>query len=269
MTSEETWQVSGSVAQKYEQFVASWFEPWAFDLVERARLQVGWRVLDLACGTGVVTRVAAPVVGPTGQIVASDLNEGMLAEARARDADGAPVQWRQADAADLPFLADEFDAVLCQQGLQFVPDKAAAMSEIRRVLRPGGVAAVSVWCSLERNPYIAALAGGIDRHVSAEAGKTMAAPCGFGDGAAFAQLLTGAGFASVQVDEVELARAATPAVEAVVGNLAALPIAGEIQSMEPARRSALLADIVASLGTYVRDGMLTAPSRAHVAVAVA
>ncbi|MDX2382253.1 MAG: hypothetical protein QNM02_21150, partial [Acidimicrobiia bacterium] len=75
MASDDDWQMSGSAAQKYERFVASWFASWATDLVERADLQPGWRVLDLACGTGVVTRAAGPAIGPRGQIVASDLNE--------------------------------------------------------------------------------------------------------------------------------------------------------------------------------------------------
>ncbi|MCP4963163.1 MAG: methyltransferase domain-containing protein [Actinomycetia bacterium] len=131
MAPSETWQMSGSAAENYERFVASWFVPWAADLIARAGVQPGCRLLDLACGTGVVARAAAPAVGETGMIVASDLNEGMLAEARRHKVAGATVQWRQADAEDLPFEDASFDAVLCQQGLQFVPDMAGAVAEIR------------------------------------------------------------------------------------------------------------------------------------------
>lgn len=115
--------MSGSAAQKYERFVASWFEPWAVELVANAGLQPGWRVLDLACRTGIVTRVAAPVIGAEGEIVATDLNEGMLNEAQQHPVDGAPVEWRVADATELPFEAGEFDAVLCHRACSSSPTR--------------------------------------------------------------------------------------------------------------------------------------------------
>jgi len=118
--------------------VASWFASWADDLVERSGLEPGWRMLDLACGTGIVARAAGTVIGPSGTVVGSDLNEGMLEEAAKHEVHGATVEWQHADATDLPFETGEFDAVLCQQGLQFIPEKAATVAEIHRVLRPGG-----------------------------------------------------------------------------------------------------------------------------------
>ena len=269
MAEQERWQVSGSAAQKYERFVASWFAPWATDLVAAAGVQAGWRVLDAACGTGVVTRAAAPVVGPGGEIVATDLNEGMLDEAQQHRVDGAAVQWRVADATALPFSAGEFDAVLCQQGLQFVPDKAAAVAEMRRVLRSDGVAAVSVWAGLGENPYIAALVDGLSRHLSAEAGATMAAPSGFGDASALEGLFVDAGFAEVSVSSVSRDREPSPAAEAIAGNLAALPIAEQVLAMSESDRSAMLEDIVNLLDPYVDAGQLVAPSTSNIAIAIA
>ena len=269
MTEQERWQVSGSAAQQYERFVASWFEPWATDLVADAGLQPGWRVLDVACGTGVVTRAAAPVIGAEGEIVASDLNDGMLVEARRHPVEGAPVQWRAADATHLPFATGEFDALLCQQGLQFVPDKAAAVREMHRVLRPGGVAAVSVWSGLDDNPYIAALAEGLERHLSAAAGAAMAAPCGFGDADELRELFVDAGFAEVVVSSMQRHRDPTPAAEAIAGNLAALPIAEQVQAMSDADRSAMLADMISTLGASVADGQLTSSATSNVAIALA
>lgn len=261
--------MSGSAAEKYERFVASWFAPWAVDLVERANLRAGLQLLDVACGTGVVTRAAAAVIGPTGSIVATDLNDDMLAEARRHAVVGAPVQWRQADATELPFETETFDALVCQQGLQFVPDKAAAVAEMRRVLRPDGVAAVSVWCSPEHNPYISALADGLSRHVSPEAGQTMLAPCGFGDRDALELLFTDAGFSSVEVHTVTIVREPMDAAEAIGGNLAALPIAAQIEAMRPDARDLMIDDIADTLARYVTDGELAAPNSAHLAVAVA
>ncbi|MDX2380933.1 MAG: class I SAM-dependent methyltransferase, partial [Acidimicrobiia bacterium] len=226
-------------------------------------------VLDLACGTGVVTRAAGPAIGPRGQIVASDLNEDMLTEARRHAVAGPPVEWRRADAADLPFQSGTFDALLCQQGLQFIPAKADAVAEMRRMLRPGGVAAVSVWRAAEHNPYIRALADGLSRHLSPDAGQTMLAPCGFGDRGALADLFVAAGFAAVDVHVVTLDREPIDAEEAIGGNLAALPIAEQVQAMDPGARARMIGGIADSLADYISGGLLTSPNSAHVAVAVA
>ena len=267
MASDDTWQISGGAAEKYERFVASWFRPWADDLVERAGVRAGDMVLDVACGTGVVTRAAAPVVGAHGSIQATDLNADMIAEARRQPIDVAPVVWREADATNLPFLAATFDVVLCQQGLQFVPDKTAAAKEMARVLRTGGVAAVSVWRSPEHNRYIAALADGLTRHVSADAGQTMLAPCGFGDPEALERLFVFAGFASTTVESVSIPREPTNAVEAIVGNLAALPIAAEIDALAPDAHARMIDDIVESLADVVVDGQLVVANSALVLLA--
>jgi SAM-dependent methyltransferase len=266
---DEQWQMSGSAAEKYERFVASWFASWADDLVTRADLQPGSTVLDLACGTGIVSRAAGPLIGPAGAIVAADLNADMLAEARHHPVADAPIQWRRADATDLPFETATFDAVLCQQGLQFVPDRPAAAGEIHRVLRPDGVAAVSVWRSAGHNPYISALADGLGRHVSAAARETMLAPCCLGDSEELRGLFVDAGFSSVEVDAVTIEREAIDAVEAIGGNLAALPIAEEVAAMDPLARGRLIDDIVDALADHIDDSGLTSANRAHVVVAIA
>jgi len=259
----------GSASTSYETHVASFFVPWAADLVERAQLQPGWCVLDLACGTGVVSRAAGPVIGAAGSIVATDLSPDMLGEAQRHPVHGAPVQWRQADAEQLPFDDATFDAVLCHQGLQFVPDRTAAVREMRRVLRPGGVAAVGVWRSGAHNPYVSALAEGLTRHLSIEAGRSMLAPCGFGDSDALAGLFADAGFSSIRVETITLDRDPVDAVDAVTGNLAALPISAQVDEMDQAARIRMIDDIVAELDDYITDDRLTAPFSANVVVATA
>ena len=267
MDQQEQWQVSGSAAEKYEHFVALWFVPWAADLVERADIAEDWSILDLACGTGVVTRAAAQVLGPAGSITASDLNEGMLAEARRQGAGSFPVEWRQADASSLPFEDDSFDAVLCQEGLQFVPDKRSALSEMRRVLRPGGVAAVSVWREPEHNPYLVAMADGLRTHLSVEAGQVMLAPCALGNHQEFADLFDHAGFSTVDIQIVMIDRDPVDAVDAINGNLAAMPIADQIEAMDPARYDKMIDQIVASLDDLIVEGVLIMTSSALIAVA--
>ena len=124
---------------------------WAEDLVRRAQLRTGELVLDVACGTGVVARLAATKVRP-GQVTGLDLNAGMLAVARSLPNEGAPISWTEGSALDMKFPSGRFDVVLCQQGLQFFPDQPAALREMRRVLREGGRAALSVYSPIEQTP---------------------------------------------------------------------------------------------------------------------
>ena len=122
------------------------FGPWAKHLLDTAALGPGMRVLDVACGTGIVARLAASQVGPTGQVVGLDTNEAMLAVARAQVLPtGAHVEWRQGDAIKLPLRDGEFDTVLCQHGLQYVSDRLAALREMKRVLASGARLGLSVF----------------------------------------------------------------------------------------------------------------------------
>ncbi len=122
------------------------FSPWATDLLELAKLRPGERVLDVACGTGIVARGAAAQIGTTGAVTGLDLNPGMLNVARARPTPfGAAVTWVEGSALAMPLPDAAFDAVLCQQGVQFFPDQSAGLREMHRVLVPGGRVLLSVW----------------------------------------------------------------------------------------------------------------------------
>jgi SAM-dependent methyltransferase len=139
---------SESVPDEYERhLVPAVFEPWAEVLLDAVVIAPGSRVLDVASGTGVVARAAARRAGGEGQVVASDVSRAMLARSSAARAPSgaAPISYREASADALPFEDGSFDVVLCQQGLQFFPARAAAVGEMRRVLRPGGVAGIAVW----------------------------------------------------------------------------------------------------------------------------
>ena len=137
MSGHEQWHLTSEAAELYERYVARYIlGPWAPSLVDAAHVTVGERVLDVACGTGVVARITAQRVGPTGRIVGLDLNPGMIRVAQSLPAPvGAPIEWLVRSAVDLRLEAESFDVVLCQQGLQFFPDKALALREMRRVLR--------------------------------------------------------------------------------------------------------------------------------------
>jgi len=226
MTDEQRWHLAGTAPEIYaEHLVPAVFAPWAPVLLDAAAVGIGHTVLDVACGTGVVAAAAAERVGPSGAVTGVDINPGMIAvAARTRG-----VRWAQADAARLPFPDGGFDRVLCQAGLQFVPDRLGALREMRRVLRPGGRVALLVWRALHHSPGFAALADALQTVVGPEAAAVMRAPFVFGDDPRpLVTLLDSAGFGDVDVQ----ARAVTvrfASVEAFVRcQRAASPLAAHV-----------------------------------------
>jgi SAM-dependent methyltransferase len=161
--SVETFQLSVEAAEAYEaRFVPAIFAEWAPHLVEAAGVVGGQAVLDVACGTGVVARAAAGRMAGRGRVVGLDINEGMLAVARRLRPD---IEWRQGDAAELPFEPGSFDVVLCQAALMFFPDRAAALGEMARVATDGGVVAVQVWDRLEAQAGFGAMYEAFTEHL--------------------------------------------------------------------------------------------------------
>ena len=138
VSEQSGFQVSSEAAERRERYAVRFFAgPWAPGLIALAALQQGEHVLDLACGTGLVTRLAAPEVGPTGHVTGLDINTGMLAVARSLPPpSGTPITWIQGDACAMDLPDASFDVIVCQQGLQFFPDKPAALREMHRVLAP-------------------------------------------------------------------------------------------------------------------------------------
>ena len=134
--SQEQWHLDGKPDELYERYlVPAKFGPWAADLVALGAPKSGERVLDVACGTGVVTRLVVPHVGAKGKVVGLDLNAGRLEVARALSSiSGITIEWREADVSALPFPDANFDLVTCQQGFQFFPDRLVALREMFRVL---------------------------------------------------------------------------------------------------------------------------------------
>ena len=148
----------GSIPEDYDRHLGPvLFDKYASDLAARLNLRQSAAVLELACGTGIVTRRLRDRLGPTARLVSTDLNEAMLDYAARKLGPEAAVEWQRADASDLPFDDQSFDAVVCQFGLMFFPDKARAVCETYRVLKSGGTFIFSVWDAIESNdlPHIA------------------------------------------------------------------------------------------------------------------
>jgi ubiquinone/menaquinone biosynthesis C-methylase UbiE len=233
-------------------------------LLELARLQPGERVLDAACGTGIVARAANSRVGATGQVTGVDLNPGMLAMARAMAGEaGEIIAWQEGNLEALPFSDGAFDVVLCQQGLQFCPDKAAAVAELRRVLRDGGRLALSVWRDIRYSPYILAVTGALADHVGAEASRRMSAPCSFGSADALRAVLRQAGFEDVQIRIDVLPMRVSTLQDFLPGQFMASPIAAEIEALDAHARVAFFDDVRGRLLPYMDDAGLAVPFEAH------
>jgi ubiquinone/menaquinone biosynthesis C-methylase UbiE len=171
-------------------------------VVDLAAPREGERVLDLACGTGIVARTVAPIVGAAGTVVGIDVLPPMLAVARSLLApDGASIEWREGDATALDLPDSSFDLVICQQGLQFFPDREATASEVLRVLAPGGRFVAAVWQGIDRQPFWKAFTE-VEAANLAPLGLTrddVTLPFSWGDPDALRTLLTDAGFDAVEL----------------------------------------------------------------------
>ena len=174
MTQTNDWQVPGSGPEIYETvFVPSMMGEWAPRVMALANPQPSEHVLDLACGTGALTRVVANSVGPNGRVIGLDLSPDMLAEARKIRLDPsstAPIEWREGDVSAIAFENETFDVVFCNFGLMFFPDRVAALKEMRRVLRPDGRLALAVWGSIAKCPGQMAMKDSWRRHFTEDAG---------------------------------------------------------------------------------------------------
>ena len=266
---QERWQLAARGPESYERYqVPSVFGPLARMFLQRIALRPGHRMLDVACGTGILVRHAAPILGPAGSIVGVDLNSSMLDVARAQaPTGGASIEWRQGDAASLPCADADFDVVLCQQGLQFFPDRAGALREMRRVLKPGGLVGLSVWCAIEQSPCHLAIAGALLRHVGPDVARRFQGPFSFGDADALKDAMGGAGFRDVEIQVAVVRRRLLPPEESVPGLLASTPVGAEIAALDAIIRDAIVDEVATGLAQYRDAEGLTVPQPTHIALA--
>jgi ubiquinone/menaquinone biosynthesis C-methylase UbiE len=267
LSTNEQFQLSGEAAERYERCGARYIlGPCAPSLVNAARLSAGERVLDVACGTGVVTRIAAERVGPAGRAVGIDLNPGMIAVARSLPApNGAPIEWLERSALDLGLGDASFEAVLCQQGLQFFPDKALALREMHRVLDRGGRLALSVWKGV--GAYHQAAGDALAQFISAEAAARFCASRQVPTKEDLQRLATEAGFANVEVRidriDIHLPRIA----EFTLEHLAGSPVAQSIAAAPPDARAKVAASVTKQLQRYADGDGVTYPEETQVLTA--
>ncbi|HZN40719.1 MAG TPA: methyltransferase domain-containing protein [Planctomycetota bacterium] len=221
---------TGSVPPIYDRHLGPViFAPYADDLASRLRLGAKARVLEVACGTGIVTSRLLARLGSAGRLVATDLNQGMLDHARSRFPNDPRLELRVADAQQLPFPDVSFDHYVCQFGIMFFPDKVAALREAARVLAKGGEVLVNTWGTLEQNSFARIGHTTIARFFAKDPPTFYLTPFGWHDQDAIRAAFHAAGFASVQIDVVDKPATAVSAADFAIGIVRGNPIAVAIQ----------------------------------------
>ena len=255
---------SGSIPALYDRCLGPLlFEPYARDLAERVAAIAPRRILETAAGTGIVTAAIVREV-PDAEIVATDLNEAMLAVAAERVRSPA-VAFRQADAQELPFADGSFDLVVAQFGAMFFPDRIAAYREARRVLKRGALFLFNVWDGLEANPASAAAAAAVaELFPDDPPGFLARVPFGYSDPLRIEKDLHAAGFDEVVIETVAKRSRADPQ-EAATGLCMGTPLRAEIEARDPARLQQAADAAAAALRALAgSDGMLDQPMSALV-----
>lgn len=227
----------GSIPKLYETYLVPLiFEPYAEDLVKRLASRPLTHVLEIAAGTGVVTRNLASVLPETVSIIATDLNQAMLDRASALGTK-RPVEWRQADATELPFGDGTFDAVVCQFGVMFFPEKAKAFSEARRVLRPGGVFIFNVWDRIKENEFADAIATALESVFPKDPPRFLSrTPHGYYDRPTIERDLANGGFTALpQITTVAARSRANSSRVPAIAYCQGTPLRNEIEARDASR----------------------------------
>ena len=262
---EPALQAQVDAAKAYEAlFVPALFGQWAPKVADAAQIQPGQRVLDVACGTGVLALEIAPRTGSAGRVVGLDPTPGMVAVARQL----APaIEWREGVAESLPFPDESFDAVVSQFGLMFFTDRRQALREMLRVLTPGGRLAVAVWGSLDDMPAYASEVALLERTAGRQGADALRAPFVLGDRKALATLLSEAGITSARIDTHSGTARFSSIRTMVEADLRGwLPVMGVILSED--QIDLILQEARQALGSYAAaDGEVTFPLSAHLVTA--
>ena len=261
---------AGSIPALYDRYLGPLiFAEYAADLAKRAAALQPARVLEIAAGTGIVTRAMLRAVPASVEIIATDLNQAMLDFAAAQPG-AARVTWRQADAQRLPFEDSSFDAVLCQFGAMFFPDRGVAYREACRVLRPGGHFLFNVWDRIEENEFTYVLTEAVAALFPDDPPRFLArTPHGYHDIAAIEGELRAAGFSDVKVETVSRRSRASSARDPAVGFCQGTPLRNEIEARAPARVAEATDAAAAAIAQRFGSGPVDGKIQAHVFTASA
>jgi len=259
-----TFQLEGSGPSIYEKvMVPLWFGRWAEALIELVDLRTSERVLDIACGTGVTTRLAKEKVGSKGRVDGLDINSPMLVMAKEL-AGSLDINWVESDVCNSGLPSETFDVILSQHGYHYFPDKAQALAEFLRLLVPGGRLAFSIWDG--HSPYTRALCAAVDRHISPQIAEKQRSQRETPSAEVLQSQLSDQGFCDVTIHRQELVIDVPIAAEFVPLHLGSMPIAGAFFALAEDARAALISDVADTLSEYVQGDRLVYPDAVHVAI---
>jgi ubiquinone/menaquinone biosynthesis C-methylase UbiE len=262
-------QFTGSIPAAYDRYLGPMlFEPYADDLAARVVVPPAAAVLELACGTGILTQRLRRALPARVTLTATDLNEPMLSYARGK-LPNAVVTWQQADAQQLPFPDAAFEAVACQFGVMFFPDKAGAFAQVRRVLKPHGLFAFNVWQSLEENSFGRIARDTIARYFTGDPPTFYDVPFGFHDIPYIRGLLRSARLNLVVCEPVELEAKSPSAQDAARGLVTGNPVVLDVTERATASAEAIIEAVAQGLAAEGGAAPLRLPMRALVFLAQA
>ena len=268
--SERSSRFDGSIPEMYDRYLGPLlFEPFAAEMADRIATRRPRKVLEIAAGTGIVSHALVDALPRETALTISDLNEPMLDYARQKiGTRGRKVDWRQADAKDLPFPDESFDAVVCQFGLMFFPDKRQGLHEFNRVLERGGSLFFSVWDSMDQNPVQSIAHSTIATFFQPDPPDFYQIPCGMGDLEEVRRLTREAGFKEIVIEAVALTGSSESAQNAAVGLVRGNPVVNAIRERGTADVDEIIRAVAGVLEGRFGTRSLQVPLRAHVVSAV-
>jgi ubiquinone/menaquinone biosynthesis C-methylase UbiE len=259
---------NGTVPETYDRFLGPLlFEPFAIDLAGKVGKLKPQNVLEVAAGTGIVTREMLKTLPRNSRLSVTDLNDPMIDYARNQVGEDSRVSWRQADAMELPFDDGEFDAVVCQFGIMFFPDKALGMREFYRVLAAGGTLLLSVWDSLDRNPPQATIRVALAEVFPEDPPDFYNVAFSMCDVNALRALAAAAGFSNVKIETLLLEGRSPSAGDAATGLVGGNPVINAIRERAPELVSTIEKRTRERLADRFGTGEIKVPLRAHVLTA--
>jgi len=268
--SERSTRFDGSIPEMYDRHLGPLlFETFAADLADRIARRRPRKVLEIAAGTGIVSRAMMDTLPRETALTITDLNAPMLDYARQKsETHGRSAEWRQADAQALPFPGESFDMVVCQFGLMFFPDKRKGLREFYRVLEKGGSLIFSVWDSIDRNPVQSIAHSTIATFFETDPPDFYQIPCGMGDVEEVRRLTEEAGFTEVEIETVSLTGTSESAHNAAVGLVRGNPVINAIKERGTANVDEIIHAVARTLEGSFGPRSLQVPLQAHVVSAV-
>jgi ubiquinone/menaquinone biosynthesis C-methylase UbiE len=268
--SDRNTRFDGSIPEMYDRYLGPlFFESYAADLADRVARQRPKKVLEIAAGTGIVSRRLIDVLPRGTALTITDLNAPMLEFARQKiGAHGHNPEWRQADAQELPFPDESFDTVVCQFGVMFFPDKLRGLREFYRVLERGGTLILSVWDSFDRNPVQSIAHSTIGKFFETDPPDFYQVPCGMGDVREVRHLVEESGFKELEIETLHLTGSSESAQSAALGLIRGNPVINVIRERGAADIEEITQALARALEERFGAGPLQVPLQAHIAIAV-